>query len=140
MHTEIVEQKNYKTVYLTESKKSFNDIFNYGKTTKLSKATVKAYISNYLKSATFDDNIVHITYITDNGPVDMTHNVTIEKTVTRANLDILLADPKSNKHVASGEYNNSLENRALYGVVITIINKIKVYKPVVNRRRMVFNL
>ena len=139
-YVEEIKQRNYKTVYLTQSKKSFDDIFNHGKTIRLSRDTVKKYIADYLKSITFDDNIVHVTYITDNGPVDTQKNVTIAKEVKREHLDILLVDPKKNKHMASGEYNNSIENRKLYGAVITIIYKIKIQKPAAKRKRMVFNL
>ena len=55
--------------------------------------------------------------------------ITTNRTVTDEEINSkMLADPKNNKNVDSGEYNNLLNYKTLYGIVVTIFNKPKIKK------------
>ena len=85
---------------------------------------IQNYYDNYFKdNILFKNKIVRIGYITNEGTVNLNQNVLIHgDTVSKEELNILMRDPRTNKNEESGEYNNSLNHKYIYGLSIAIFD------------------
>lgn len=123
------------TIYILDNEESFKRYLafkkeNDAKPSRMSRDAVKLYLRDFLKDnqQLLKNKFIHVTYLTSEGNVDLNRNVITEDGLTNQQLEALMADPKENAHMASGEYNNTLAHKTLYGVAISIF-KHSAVKP-----------
>lgn len=109
------------TVHMFENKKSLDNIRANKPGVQISKNDSKGLIRGFLNSnaSKLPGMSIAVSYFTDQGMVNLNKTVTVGDKLTEADIDRLMGDPKTNKDQTSGEYNNELEGKTIYGVAIT---------------------
>lgn len=96
-----------------------------GETAKpISRETTKEYIAMFVHQNLDLRNVsITVSYNTDEGWVyaDNVNLVGDQSLEDKGLKSLLFRDPKTNKHVQSGEYNNDIKHKKLFGVSIEVL-------------------
>lgn len=119
------EQKQ-EHVYFTATEASYKSIRTDSqvKPVQVSKAIVKGWLREFLNHHNLRNKTVRVAYITDEGEVYLNHNIITNGDITDSQIGFAMADPKTNVDTASGEYNNMLDGKRIYGLSIAILNNV----------------
>lgn len=115
------EHKNAKFYTLTNSKSSYDNIISNNKGSIMSRGNVKGMLREFINENKnhMKNSYVQISYITDQNLVNLP--VVAVNEWTDDTIDKFMVDPCENYGIPSGEYNNLLTGKQLYGLHVTIL-------------------
>lgn len=148
MYTETINingPQNQKHVYITLNKQSFISLMEYETPIEISRQDAKDFLKEYFKKNFhfLKKKIIRIGYITNHGTVNNNINIVLndDNDITATEWNNIMRDPKTNKHEESGEYNNNLQGKTIYGLSIALFDLLPVsaVKPKKSRSKFKFN-